>query len=331
MENSLQLVNDKVVPRSYTSTMQKVPKDLSYTGREFIKWDKCKLYKSFDKINWEEVNISPEFETALHGSWNQYEFLYTDGGYMVKPSLYDSKPYYGVREYFKTVYFLNDDFSLDYSHTFYQYPTDMSYADGVYYVTAGSKYKSTDRKNWELTDGSFLLPVDNGGVFSCYRSGKTYYYNNGGGYCPATFEGDAPLFIEQAGKVYFYVNGSTAYVSADGMYFSSYKLNGGIKNIASVSDALIINGEKYALPKADAVYVNIDGTYAVFENKPYIYNDRVYVPYEYMSKLTGGRIDDDKLIVRNGEAYAPVRDFCDINGYVVSYDSDARCVNITTK
>ena len=331
MENSLKLVNDKVVPRSYTTTMQKVPKDLSYTGREFIKWDKCKLYKSYDKENWEEVNISPEFEKALHGSWNQYEFLYTDGGYMVKPALYDSKPYYVVREFFKTVYFLNDDFSLKSSHTLYQYPTDMSYADGTYYITAGSKYKSEDGEKWELTDGSFLLPVDNGGVFSCYRSGKDYYYNGGDGFSLSAFEGEAPLFIEQAGHVYYYVKNNTAFVSADGMYFTPYKTSSGVESIATVNDRLIINGVNYALPLADAVYVKLDGTYAVFENKPYIENDRVYVPYGYLSKLTGGTLNDSKLVLRNGEAYAPVRDFCDANGYEVSYDAVKKCVNITTK
>ena len=331
MENSLKLVNDKVVPRSYTTTMEKVPRDLSYTGREYIKWDKCKLYKSYDKAEWQEVNISPEFEEALHGSWNQYEFLYTDGGYMVKAALYDSKPYYGVREYFKTIYFLNDDFSLKSSHTFYQYPTDMSYADGVYYVTAGSKYKSTDGKEWELTDGSYLLPKDNGGIFSCYRSGKDYYYNSGDGYVAATFEGDAPLFIEQAGQVYFYVKGKTAYVSVDGMYFDEYKTDGGLENIATVGGRLVINGKLCDMPASDGVYVKADDKYVVFENSPYISDGKTYVPYNYISRLTGGTISDSELVIRGGVVYVPIRAFCEANGFGIAYNSSARCVNITTK
>jgi hypothetical protein len=45
MENSLTLSNQKTMPTTYSSPLQKVPKDFSYTGREYIKWDNYELYK----------------------------------------------------------------------------------------------------------------------------------------------------------------------------------------------------------------------------------------------------------------------------------------------
>ena len=115
------------------------------------------------------------------------------------------------------------------------------------------------------------------------------------------------------------------------MYFTPYKTDRSIENVASVEDRLVVNGKSFELPKPDAIYLKLDGAYAVFEHKPYMENDRVYVPYGYISKLTGGTLDDGKLILRNGEIYASVRELCDENGYEVSYDAEKRCVSITTK
>ncbi len=334
MENSLTLSNQKTIPKTYKSAMQKVPRDMSFTGREYIKWDNCKLYKSFDKQAWEQVNISTEFEKALHGNWSQYEFLYTDGGYMVKPSLYDSKAYYGVREYFKTIYFLNDDFSLDSSYTFYQYPTDMSYADGVYYVTAGSKYSSVDKTNWALSDGTFNLPVSNRYSYTNYKSSdRNYFYCDGTGFLKGIFEGDKPEFIDVAGDTYYYIDNNVLYLSPDGMYFDKLDLSQAVSKISKIGDTLYINDALYQYKKYRNLTVRVNDNYVIFASRPYEQNGVSYAPYEFLKKVCNAQSDvaHDKLIIKNGYAYVEIAEFCKVNGFEVLYDESLHRVTINTR
>jgi len=331
MENSLTLTNEKSLPKTYISALTKVPQDLSFTGREYIKWYDCRLYKSKDKINWTEVNISPEFAKALDGNWSQYEFLYTDNGYMVKPSLYDSRPYYDVREFFKTVYFLNDDFSLESSYTFYQYPTDMSYADGVYYVTAGSKYSSVDTENWTMSDGTFNLPVGNRYSYTNYKSSNgNYFFCDGSGFLEAIYEGEKPEFIDVAGDAYYCIDGNALYVSFDGMYFDTFKTDGVIERVSKIDDTLYINDKPYTYKKYRNLTVRVDNKYVVFNNRPYEENGVSYAPYEFLKKVCNAEIAiaQDELTVKNGCVYVPIAEFCKINGFSVFYDEEFHRVTI---
>lgn len=334
MENSLTLSNQKTFAKTYNSPLTKVPRDTSFTGREFIKWENCRLYKSYDKQNWQQVNISSEFEKALHGNWNQYEFLYTKDGYMVKPSLYDSKAYYGVREFFKTVYFLNDDFSLQSSHTFYQYPTDMSYADGVYYVTAGSKYSSVDKKKWTISDGSFNLPVSNNVSYTNYKSfDRNYYYCDGKGFLKGVFETQKPEFIDVVGDTYYYVKDNKLYLSNDGMYFELFKSGEPVNKISKIGDSLYINNIKYKYTPHRNLTIRVDNNYIIFKNTPFEVNGVSYAPYEFLKEVCSSKynIKDTAFTIKNGCVYAQIAEFCKTNGYDVSYDEEFHRVTITTK
>lgn len=332
MENSLAIANVKSVTRVYDNVLQRVPANLGFTGREYVKWDNWDLYTSTDGENWTCANLTDEVKRIFHGNWNQYEILYAGDCYMVKPCLYDSAPYYGIREFFKEMYFLNEDFTLRSSHTFYQYPTDMSYAKGVYYVTAGSKYESRDLKEWKLTDGSFLLPADNGGTFAVRKTGSDIHYSTGGDYVPSLFEGSKPDFIEACGKLYYYTKDKSIYVSSDGMYFDSFPLKGFLEKIAYTPGKLTVNDDIYEYAPADGVYVMADGRYVVFNNKPYMENDRIYVPYGYIRDVCGeiSPMPDDKLTVKNGETYVAIAEFCAHNGYKVSYDEKTNCASVVT-
>lgn len=335
MENSLVLSNQKIIPKTYSFPMQKVPKDFSFTGREYIKWDNYELYKSFDRKNWTKVNISPEFEKAVRGNWSQYEFLYTDNGYMVKASLYDSKAYSTVREYFKTIFFLNDDFSLDSSYTFYQYPNDMSYADGVYYVTSGgSKYSSVDKQKWTISDGSFNLPVNNKYSYTNYKSkDNNYFYCDGTGFLKGMFEGEKPDFIEITGDTYYYVDGNNLYLSPDGMYFDKFEFSKPVTKISKIKDTIYVNDECFEYKLYRNLTVRVNDNYIIFKNLPYETDGISYAPYEFLKQVTDAKtdIEDSKLIVKKGTVYVPVAEFAKVNGFDISYDESFHRVTITTK
>ena len=333
MENSLQIANVKSVPKVYENILERIPVDLGYTGKEYIKWDDWDMYTSPDGKEWTKAGLTPEVKEIFEDNWNQYEILHVGDGYMVKPSLYDSSPYYGIREFFTKVYFLNEDFTLYSSHTFYQYPTDMSYAKGVYYVTAGSKYMSTDRKEWTLTDGSYLLPVDNGNLFAVKKSGSEILYCGDGDYMPSVFESGKPDFVERAGDIYYYTRGKNIYVSYDGMYFKQFPLEGSLEKISYSNNKLNINGKLFDYIPQNAAYVMVDGKYVIFSNKPYEENGRIYVPYRFIKEVCGEvcPISDKSLIVRNGETYVGIAAFCANNGYLVEYDEKYNCAVVTTK
>lgn len=334
MENSLSLSNTPVKIETYSSKEQKAVRDLAFTGREFIRWDGGKLYKSFDKETWTKANTSPDFERALWGNWSQYEFLYTDHGYMVKPVLYDSEPYYDVRGYFTTVYFLNDDFSLKTTHTFIHYPTDMSYADGVYYVTAGGKYSSVDLKEWILSDGSFNLPVWNNYSYTNYKStdGRDYFFCDGLGFQKGIYEGKKPEYIDVAGDMYYYLDGRTLYASFDGMYFDEIHFSETIEKISKVRDTLYINDMPCTLSKYRNLTIRVDDEYIIFNRRPYTENGISYAPYEFLMEAIKAQIPlpDEKLVVRNGSVYVPVAELCRLNGFEVSYDGKWHRVTVNT-
>ena len=333
MENSLQIANVKSVPKVYDNALKKIPQDLGFTGKEYIKWDDWDMYTSPDGQEWTRVGLTPEVKKIFHGNWNQYEILHAGDCYMVKPSLYDSTPYYGIREFFTTVYFLNEDFTFRSSYEFYQYPTDISYAKGVWYVTAGSKYMSDDLKEWTLTDGTYLLPVDNGSLFALRQSGRDFFYCARGDYMPSVFEGEKPDFAEIAGEIYYYTKGEDVYVSADGMSFDKFPLGGELEKISCLGGKLTINDSTYDYTPETGVYVMVDGKYIIFDNKPYMDNDRIYVPYGFIRQICGedAPLSDELLIVKDGEIYVGIAAFCSANGYSVEYDEAYNCAVVTTK
>ncbi len=331
MENYLQIENTKSITAVYDSVLQKIPRDLSFTGKEFIKWINEDIYTSTDGENWTAKKISAQTRNVFRGNWNQYEIMYMDGrGYAVKPTLYDSKPYYGIREFFTKMYFLDENFNLKGEHTFYQYPTEMSFANDKLYVTAGSMYESEDLSEFTLTDGSFLHPVDNGHLFSVRKSGKNIQYSTGGEFTDGIFEGLQPDFIEKSGDVYYYTRKNTLYYSYDGMYFEKIVLPKALESITRIGDKLIVNGETHYSKFSKNCYVSYNGQYLVFENKPFIKDSRMYVPYKFLKKVCkeNAKMSDDLLIAEDGELYVPVAQYCRENGYNISYDENINCAVI---
>ncbi len=289
MKNSLEIVNVESVERVYDNVLQKIPRDYNFTGREFIKWENGKLFKSQDKSIWQEVNLNAETEKVFHGNWNQYEFLYTDNGYMVKAHLYDSTPYYGIREFFRNVYFLDNDFNLVKTAQFYQYPTQMSYAMGNYYVTAGSDYVSKDGVNWQMLDGSYELPCWNYGKNSVkMASGEVYISQDGENYSLVKNSNYKPYFIKALGDVYYSINGKKLYISSDAISWKCFDIPEEIRFIERIGDKIIVNKEyEYIYTETDSEFIKIGDTYVAYPEVLGVYNDVKYYDVNSLAKMLG--------------------------------------------
>lgn len=349
MENSLVLKDAPVVIPVYENAYQEVKWDYSWTGKEFIKWEGGKLYVSDDLKNWNYQPLTDEVEKIFHDNWSEYRLMYADGGYVVKPCIYDAVPYYGVREYFRDVYFLNADFTLKDTVKFNRYPTDMSYAKGTYYITAGSRYKSVDRKNWEITDSSVSMPVDNGGKFSAYtKNGNTYLSQDGNNYSEVVFNGEKPLFAECLGDVYYSINKNKVMLSGDGINWNEFTFDEQINLVRRVGKTILVNNKySFEYEPQDVTNVMADGKYISLKNKLIFTDDGSAAAdiYELSSVLGASvAVSGDDLTVNsgkntinasdysfdvNGTKYVKVRAFCEALGYTVSYNPDFDLVIIS--
>lgn len=348
MENSLVLKDAPVVIPVYENAYQEVKWDYSWTGKEFIKWENGELYVSDDLKTWEHQPLTDEVEAIFHNNWSEYRFMYANGGYVVKPCIYDAVPYYGVREYFRDVYFLNEDFTLNDSVKFNRYPTDMSYAKGIYYVTAGSRYKSTDRKNWEITDSSTSMPVDNGGKFSAYtKNGNVFVSHDGVNYSEVVFGGKKPLFVECLGDIYYSIDKNTLMLSLDCIHWDEFLFDDWIESVRRIGNNICVNDNTYFeyIPNNE-LCVMACGKYISFKNNMYFSYDgsaeaelnelanAIGANVEYDNGIVTVRLSDKQIDVSentaeyNEKKYVKIRYLCEKLGLSVSYNSDLDAVII---
>lgn len=338
MENSLVLKDFPTVIPVYENAYQEVAWDYSWTGREYISWKNGELYLSDDLENWRLQPLSAEVESIFHDNWSEYRIMYANGGYVVKPCIYDSVPYYGAREYFRDIYFLNEDFSLKSMAHFNRYPTDMSYARGVYYVTAGSRYISPDGVLWQISPSKSSMPVDNGGKFSGYTlDGEIYLSADGVNYSPVVFSGEKPLFIECIGDVYYSIDKNRLLLSGDGVYWDSFDFDERIGLVRRVGDCINVNGKySFEYKPADRLIVEADGKYISFENE-ILYNEEgsALVPAdEFFKAALCGSPADFGLVSEQGTydgdtAYVPLRSTAELLGYKVEFISSINTVALS--
>lgn len=331
MENSLVLKDFPTVIPVYENAYQEVAWDYSWTGREYIKWRGGRLYLSDDLKEWREQPLTSETEKIFHDNWSEYRIMYANGGYVVKPCIYDSIPYYGAREYFRDVYFLNEDFTLKDTVHFNRYPTDMSFAKGEYFVNAGSRYKSTDGKEWSITQQKGSMPVDNGKRFCGYTlNGSIYLSPDGNNYAPVVFFGKKPLFIECVGDVYYSIDKNTLLLSSDGIYWDEYAFDERIDLVRRIGDKISVNG-KYEIEykPTEKTAVSINGKYVSF-------TDGVHFDENGSALVKGTELAEmlvsDTAFPIGGigtDGFVPIRACAELAGYKVDYDGKTDTVILT--
>ena len=328
MENSLVLKDFPIVIPVYENAYQEVAWDYSWTGREFADWKNGQLYLSDDLENWTLRPLTDEVEAIFHDNWSEYRIMYADGGYVVKPCIYDSVPYYGAREYFREVYFLNDDFTLKDTVIFNRYPTDMSYAKGKYYVTAGSRFVSDDTKEWSITASDTSMPVDNGKLFSAYsKNGMIYLSADGADYNPVLSDRNKPGFVECLGDIYYCIDKNTLLLSGDGVYWDKFEFDRRIDRVRRVGSSVLVNdSHSFEYVPESRMIVKIDGSYISFDDDIlYDGEGSALVPALQLCKaLEITAIYPTETI--NGTEYVPLRQTLELSGYSVSYDAQSDIV-----
>lgn len=336
MENSMTITDTPQMVEIYNSNRQEITKDYNYTGREFYKWDAGKLYISPDAENWTLKEIPKNVLDIFTGNWNEYEIKYTGSGYMIKSALYDGTPYYGVRDFFKTVYFLDENFNLVYEYEFKNYPTAMTAANGVYYVNAGTPYYSDNMTDWTMGDSK--MPCWNYGQFSAkVKSGEIYLSTDGKNFNRVDYIGFKPSYIDSLGNLYYYADGNKLYLSYDGIYWQVLESEENIYSLYKTDNEISINKkEHFAIPMFNnSTVIKINDEYLACENAPININGSTMVPLRAVCEKIGASVEwgDWSVEVKLGGTVIIIpigSDVVKVNGTDVKMNTQADIYNGTT-
>lgn len=241
IENALTITDTAQPIEVYRSGRQEIVKDYNYTGREFYKWESAKLWLSEDLEHWREMPLQEEIQKAVFGNWSEYELKYTGKGYMLKASIYDGIPYYLVCDFFRTVYFLDEDFKLVGKHEFPYYPTAFTAAKAVYYVKAGTPLYSADMRNWSM-GADTKMPCWNYGeyVAKCVN-GRIYLSTDGVNFAEQEYADFKPSYIDALGNIYYYAEGAELWYSHDGINWEHVSAKEEIRSIYKTQSEIVVN------------------------------------------------------------------------------------------
>ena len=291
MENAF-VVSDMPMPvRSYPSSCYYNVKDKDFTGKEMLKWQNGDLWKSESGEVYEPVGISAELEKKFHGRTGELQFLHTPKGYMVRSCLYDGTPYYNVRKFYRDVYLLDENFALKDSYSFEMYPTDMSYANGMFYMKAGTVYESSDFKSW-VPSALAELPVGNNGNISAFmRNGSLYIRAGETDYTRLT-QTMIPPYIDSVGNVFYYVDESGVHVSKNLMNWKTYETMEPVTSVAIGNNILKINNKDGWIPfeLPEGTLIRKDNQILGMEKNIYAVDNTLFVPLRAFGETIGAEV-----------------------------------------
>lgn len=155
--------------------------NILYTGKEYIKIEDYhkrgwvpfdrKLYTSPDRENWMYVKTLDGKELSRNGKWmflgipvdSDVQIINTGKEYLVRGTNFD----YTLKDHRaggQNVTVFDLDFNYVKRIEMDDYIVDMSYVDGVYYLTTNKSitYQSTDLENWAVFGEEIGVPLNNG-------------------------------------------------------------------------------------------------------------------------------------------------------------------------
>ncbi len=168
--------------KDYTVESETAPTvNIFYTGKEYIKIEDYhksgwvlfdrKLYTSPDRENWTYVKTFAGEEYSGNGKWMflgdsssdiDVQIINTGKEYLVRGIDLD----YTINTYHEGQPIIVCDLEFNYVKTIKMddYIVDMSYMDGVYYLTTNKSitYQSTDLENWAVFGEEIGVPLNNG-------------------------------------------------------------------------------------------------------------------------------------------------------------------------
>ncbi len=217
----------------------------NFTGKEYYKWINKDLYTSTDLENWTKHELNDKTKKIFNENWENYEIKKAGDGYIARFSAYDIGPsfYWPGMPFFTNVYMLDKDFNLIKKCTFDQYPTEMSYAKGIYYVKAGQqRYHSRDGEMWEILFSYYQLPFDNDSEYCIATDGKDFYKSTDAiGYTKMEFDGDTPDYIDMIGNMYYYIKDKDLYLSEDADNWTVIHSQQEIQTLDFINNEVVIN------------------------------------------------------------------------------------------
>lgn len=262
--------------------MEFVKNKFKTDGTKILKWDDNKLYASDDFENYYEIKLSDEAKKIFANEGNNFDIVKTDNGYMAKWSAYDGAPsYFGqVLKFYDTIYLFDEDFNLLKTKKFENYPTDIKFENGIYYVTAGKTYYSKDFENFfELT--TINAPVSNKTFeVSSTKYGNFFIKTEDMDYTKLEFSDNMPKYVSSCGKVFYYTDKNNLYISPNAVYWTKFDMAEDIKTIDCVTDKFIVNGEKEVkIPSFEKdIILNAGGKIISTKNKPFDIDGCIMVP-----------------------------------------------------
>lgn len=298
MENSIIITDTPDIIEVYESEKQEISKEYPSTGKEFYKWENSDLYISDNLEDWTHIELDSKIKSAVHGNWNEFELLYTGSGYMLKPCIYDGIPYYTVQDFFKTIYFLDNDFKYVSEHKFNYYPSDFAAAKGIYYVKAATPYYSCDTKNWEYF--SSPLPHYNYGRFAALtKNDGIYLSENGKDFSKVIYDTINPDYIDSVHDLYYFAKDNILYISHDGVYWTKISTANKITSLYKLEKNLIVNKtDVIPIPENNnSIVIKVNNSYIGFDNPPIVKNNTTLVPIRFISEYVGAEVvwDNGKI------------------------------------
>lgn len=296
MENSF-VVSDTASPvYTYDANHIKNVRDVQYTGKEYLRYDDGALYVSDDGKNWDKKPISAEVKNIFDVS-SEINVTWTGKEYILNNCQHSGIPYYSVREFYREVWVLNENFETVWKKNFVIYPTQTSGAFDVYYMKAGSNYYSKDGTNWDLLGGKLNLPCYNYGRFAASaRNGEICLSEDGINFCDVVYEGEKPIYIDSIGDLYYYISDKDIYVSAEGVYWTKVESPVKINKLGRNGDMLLINDNiEIALPEVNRnnYVVKFGDKYLGFMQPPYEFNGVYYISLRAFADITDGDLEWD--------------------------------------
>ena len=209
------------------------------------------------------------------------------------------------------------------THKFNDYPSDFTYAKGVYYANTSPVVTSTDRKEWKVFASGQTMPVYNGGRFvAAFKDRGVTLSSDGIEFMPVVYENVAPEFIESYAQLYYWIKNNTLYFSHDGVYWSYALCPEPISSVYALGTNLIINGDRIVScgtnPQTPVVVVG--GTVAGYAQPPYIENGTLMVPEALTAQLLG--TNDGQILSQN--SFVPLREYAESKGCEVRWDDDTK-------
>lgn len=255
-------------------------KGMKTDGDGFIVWNDSRLYKTYDLSHYSEIPLSDKAKEIFGTEGENFDIAAGDNGYIAKWGAYDGAPSYfaDVLKFYNKVYIFDKDFNLVSESEFEDYPTEIAYSSGKYYVCAGGKnYYSEDGVKWHSLS-TVNIPLQNGGTeISSTKYGYFFMSPKNMPFLKIDFEGSLPKYIEKCDNVFYYTDFDTLYLSDNGVYFEKINLGCDIVTVDKIGDEMLINNEKRVkIPYFEKRCIVALGNEIIGFAKPPVYKENEY-------------------------------------------------------